>query len=126
MGNPESPTSYWNSLAIAADQGHLFLDSEAAANCSQACDEYIGQLRESIAKAKVLAGIDGWGEFNSGKEIRKIYAAKAVGGPNSMVDVLEGHIDVVSEMQVVFQKFFVDTGAVDDANATELGQQEPQ
>lgn len=125
MGTPEDSVSYWQNLAIAADQGNLYLDPEAASACSRACDDYVGKLFARQEKAKELANIKGWGDFSSGQAVRTLYAEKAVGGPNNMVDVLQGHIDVVREMQVVFQKFFVDTGAMDDANATEVGQQGP-
>lgn len=126
MGAPEKPLTYWQSLAVAADQGDLFLDAEAAAECSSACSDYIARLVLHQTKAKSLADIRGWGDFDSGRTIRKIYAEKAVGGENNMVDVLEGHIEVVRQMQAVFQKFFVDTGATDDGNATDLGQQGPK
>ncbi|MGB7236462.1 MAG: hypothetical protein WBD41_10815 [Rhodococcus sp. (in: high G+C Gram-positive bacteria)] len=37
-----------------------------------------------------------------------------------MVDVLESHIQVVREMQVVFRKFFASTEARDQENAADL------
>ncbi|WP_269455201.1 hypothetical protein [Rhodococcus sp. EPR-157] len=43
-----------------------------------------------------------------------------------MVDVLQSHIDVVEEMNVVFGKFFATTEAADDANATDLQSQGPK
>lgn len=122
MSNPENSTTYWQSLAIAADQGQLFLDPEAATLCSQACDEYISKLIVRQRQAEALAEVDGWGEFDSGQALRRIYAEKAVGGENNMVDVLQGHIDVVLEMQAVFQKFFAGTESTDEGNATSISQ----
>lgn len=43
-----------------------------------------------------------------------------------MVDVLEGHIQVVREMQIVFRKFFTDTGERDGENAIDLGKDFPR
>ncbi|MDJ0396035.1 hypothetical protein QMK17_22185 [Rhodococcus sp. G-MC3] len=126
MGNPEVPMTYWQSLAAAADRGELFLDPEVAAICSKSCTNYVAKLQESIASAKLLAGIDGWGEFQSGQALREIYAKKAVGGENNMVDVLQSHIDVVTEMQAVFKKFFVDTTVTDVGTAADIGQQIPK
>ena len=37
-----------------------------------------------------------------------------------MVDVLQSHIDVVEQMQVVFNKFFTATDNVDDTNAANV------
>lgn len=120
MGSPGEPLTYWQSLAVAADQGQLFLNSEAAQACSAACDDYISQLVGHREKAKELANADGWGDFESGRQLRTIFREKAVGGDNNLVDVLEGHIQVVREMQIVFRKFFTDTEARDQDNAADL------
>ena len=73
-----------------------------------------------------LAHADGWGDFTSGQELRTIFREKAVGGENNMVDVLQGHIDVVEEMKVVFRKFFVATESVDGSNAADVRSQGPK
>lgn len=125
MGNPGVPLTHWQTMAIAADRGHLYLNPEAAATCSAACDEYIKKLVGHQSKAKLLADVDGWGDFDSGQALRTIFSEKAVGGDNNMVDVLESHIQVVREMQIVFQKSFVSTGALDQRNAADLTQSGP-
>ena len=126
MANPEPLATYWTSLAIAADSGELFLNSEAAAACSLACDDYIAKLKLHQTQARELADISGWGDFDSGKELQRIFSEKAAGGANNMVDVLQSHIDVVEEMKVVFAKFFSATEAADDVNATDLQAQGPK
>lgn len=120
MGNPAQQPTYWQTMAMAADRGHLYLNPEAAAACSAACDDYIKKLVEHQSTAKLLADVDGWGDFDSGQALRKIFSEKAVGGSNNMVDVLESHIQVVREMQVVFRKFFASTEALDQENAADL------
>lgn len=125
MSNLGAPLTYWQSLAVAADQGHLYLNSEAAKACSDACDIYIGRLVGHKDTAKDLANVDGWGDFDSGRALRKIFSEKAVGGDNNMVDVLESHIQVVREMQIVFRKFFAETEALDGENAADLTQSGP-
>ncbi|MDJ0396043.1 hypothetical protein QMK17_22225 [Rhodococcus sp. G-MC3] len=125
MVYPSSPLTYWQSLAVAADRGQLFLNSEAAAACNKACEDYIDKLKLSKNKAGDLANADGWGEFESGKQIRKLFSEKAIGGKNNMVDVLQSHIDVVEQMQAVFRKFFVLTYATDSDNASDLQQHGP-
>lgn len=117
--------TYWQPLAAAADQNHLYLNPEAAAHCSKACDNYIGQLLGHRQQALKLAEVDGWGEFEAGKDIRKIFREKAHGGTNSMVDVLDAHIRVVEEMKVVFNKFSVATTDTDAANAADVQAQGP-
>ena len=126
MGSPGEPLTYWQSLAVAADQGQLFLNPEAAQACSSACDDYIKKLDVHKATAKGLAAADGWGDFDSGKQLRTIFREKAEGGDNNMVDVLDGHIQVVREMQIVFRKFFTATEAQDQANAAGLEQTGPK
>ena len=121
-----SPPTYWQSLATAADQGHLFLNPEAAQKCSIACENYLKQLIGHKTEALRLAEADGWGEFAMGQQFRQILRDKAVGGENNLVDVLEGHIQVVREMQIVFQKFFATTEAHDQDNSAELGQLGPR
>ncbi|AYJ50499.1 hypothetical protein [Rhodococcus sp. P1Y] len=125
MGNPGTPATHWQALAVAADNGQLYLNSEAAAACSSACDTYVEKLRLHQRHARELANASGWGDFDMGLELQTILANKAVGGENNMVDVLQSHIDVVEEMKVVFNKFFTATNDVDDANAAGIKVQGP-
>jgi hypothetical protein len=74
----------------------------------------------------VLANTSGWGDFDSGKELARIFSEKAVGGDDNMVDVLQSHIDVVEQMQVVFKKFFTATDNVDETNAADVRAQGPK
>lgn len=126
MSDFSGPTTYWQDLGLAADRGELFLRSDAAASCYAACEEYIAKLRDHQAKAGQLGTVSCWGEFESGKQLQRIYADRAVGGEGSLVDVLQSHIDVVSEMQAVFRKFFVATEATDVGNATDIGVHGPR
>ncbi|KZF07268.1 MAG: hypothetical protein WBD41_21430 [Rhodococcus sp. (in: high G+C Gram-positive bacteria)] len=125
MGKPGEPATYWQALAVAVDQGQLYLNPEAARACSAACDDYIHRLLDHQRKARVLANISGWGDFDSGLQLQDIFAKKAVGGENNMFDVLQSHIDVVEEMKIVFGKFFAATEAADEVNAADLQSQGP-
>lgn len=120
MSSPDALPTYWQSLALAADSGQLYLDGETAKACSAVCADYINKLTAHKSAAADLANIDGWGEFGAGRQLRDIYAERAVGGQNNMVDVLQSHIDVVEEMKVVFQKFFVETTDADETNAANV------
>lgn len=126
MSETEPTQTRWQALAVAADNGQLYLNAEAAASCSAACDRYLRKLRDSKAKAVGLADIRGFGDFDSGKQLQTIYSQKAAGGPNNMVDVLQSHIEVVEEMKVVFGKFFAATQSVDGANAADVQAQGPK
>ena len=118
MSNDGDSLTYWQSLAVAADEGDLYLNEEAARMCSASCDAYIDRLREHQFTAKELANVTGWGDFDMGKQIAQVFSQKAVGGENNMVDVLQGHIEVVCQMQAVFKKFFTDTVARDEETAS--------
>lgn len=126
MGKPGEPATYWQALAVAADQGQLYLNPEAARACSAACDDYIKKLLDHQRNARELANTRGWGDFDSGLQLQDIFAKKAVGGENNMFDVLQSHIDVVKEMKVVFGKFFAATEAADEVNAADLQSQGPK
>ncbi|MGA9870570.1 MAG: hypothetical protein WBQ44_05425 [Rhodococcus sp. (in: high G+C Gram-positive bacteria)] len=126
MTEPTTPSTLWQSLAVAADQGQLVLEPGVAEACRTACDDYIAQLREHQSKAVQLGDISGWGDFESGKQLQTIFSKKAIGGPNNMVDVLESHIHVVLEMRAVFAKFFVATEGVDDANVADIQAEGPR
>lgn len=121
---PETPAlqSQWQALATAADEGHLFLDPDTAEACHHACVLFIEQLVNHQNEAKGLVDINGWGTFKAGQQLRQIYADKAFGGDNNMYDVLQSHIDVVTEMQAVFAKFFTLTGDNERQNALEIQQ----
>ncbi|MGA9870637.1 MAG: hypothetical protein WBQ44_05780 [Rhodococcus sp. (in: high G+C Gram-positive bacteria)] len=125
MGNPNEPATTWQALAVAADSGHLYLDPGAAQSCHSACDAYISKLKSHQETARALADVTGFGDFQMGDQLRQIFADKAVGGENNMVDVLQSHIDVVEKMKVVFGKFFAATNAVDDSNAAGLRAEGP-
>ncbi|WP_072804080.1 hypothetical protein [Rhodococcoides yunnanense] len=122
----EDGSSLWQSLGVAADRGQLTLNAEAAGACSRACTTFIDKLKEHQAKAADLANVEGLGSFESGKDLRRIFSEKAVGGPNNLFDVLQSHIDVVERMKAVFDKLFAATTEQDEMNAVDLGQREPR
>ncbi|RRQ27359.1 hypothetical protein DK926_12745 [Rhodococcus sp. Eu-32] len=121
----EPGVTRWQALANAADNGQLYLNPDAAVSCSRACDEFLEKLVAHQAAARLLADVNGLGEFESGRALRVRFAQKAMGGANNLVDVLQSHIDVVTEMQIVFKKFFADTTAVDTRNSMAIDQNGP-
>ncbi len=123
---PGSPIDYWNNLATAADEGNLFLDPAAAQHCDQACTEYLSTLESNKKLAHRLGSVKGMGTFDSGIALARKFSLKAVDGPNNLVDVLQGHIDIITAMQAVFRKFFDAAEDVDQQNATSIGQNGPR
>ena len=121
-----SPIEYWNGLATAADEGHLFLDPTAARQCDQACSVYLSNLETNQQAARKLGDVRGMGTFDSGIALARKFSQKAVGGPNNLVDVLQSHIDVVTAMQAVFRKFFVAAEDIDQQNAASIDQNGPR
>ncbi|MFC8181428.1 hypothetical protein ACFULT_21345 [Rhodococcus sp. NPDC057297] len=122
----DEPTTYWQALALAADNNQLYLNSEAAQACYESCEKYIERLRAHQDTARDLRDLTGWGDFDMGLHLQKVFADKAEGGENNMVDVLQSHIDVVEEMKVVFNKFFTSTRDVDKANAAGIEVEGPR
>ncbi|SNS54268.1 hypothetical protein [Rhodococcoides kyotonense] len=114
--------THWQDLAVAADEGQLFLSEDVARKCDDACNQYLEKLAESTKSAHLLANVQGLGTLDSGIELARRLSEKAVGGPNNLVDTLEGHIRVVEAMQVVFRKFFDSYEDADSTTATSIGQ----
>lgn len=119
-----TPT-YWQSLAAAAESGQLYLDQDIARQCSDSCTTYLEKLDERREEAVRLADVQGYGDFEMGKQFAQILSEKAVGGQNSMVGVIDSHIQVVKEMQAVFQKFFDQYSDTEDATASDVAQTFP-
>nr|WP_296780942.1 hypothetical protein [Rhodococcus sp. (in: high G+C Gram-positive bacteria)] len=115
-----SAATYWSNLAAAADQGHLFLASEVARSCSLHCDGYLDKLRQRLEAVQAMPRAAGYGNFDSGTQLADFYSDRMSGGENSMAAVLQSHIDVVMEMQAVFNKFFTVTTDNDEANGADI------
>ncbi len=120
--NGGSPLSYWGSLAAAADTGQLYLSLEFARECAAACDSHLAKLTDRQLDAKNLPRLSGYGDFTSGKHLAEILSDKMSGSGNSLVTVLHSHIDVVTEMQTLFAKFFTATQQIDDDSSADISQ----
>ena len=94
----------WPALGNQVDKGTLFLERGSAQRCADACTTFIDQLRETRYAAERLGRADGFGSLPSGIALAAKFSRKAVGGPNSMVDVLTAHIAEVEAMREVFEK----------------------
>ncbi|OZC58607.1 hypothetical protein CH289_01435 [Rhodococcus sp. RS1C4] len=101
------------------------MDADTARQCNQSCVNYLDRLDRHRATARQLGKIDGYGDFEMGKQFAQILSEKAVGGQNSMVGVIDSHIQVVKEMQAVFQKFFDQYSDTDTDNASDVAQTFP-
>ncbi|MGA9871193.1 MAG: hypothetical protein WBQ44_08635 [Rhodococcus sp. (in: high G+C Gram-positive bacteria)] len=115
-----NPTTRWAELAAAAEAGSLSLDPAVARECDAACSAYLEKLTKHRTTASRLSTVEGYGDFESGKQLARLYASRMVGGENSMFNVLNGHIRVVQEMQAVFQKFFTHYEDAESVNASEI------
>lgn len=121
-----STLTQWETLSVAADLGHLYLDADVARRCDNACIAYIEALNLRIEEASTLAEIHMYGSFKAGRKLSEILSKKAVGDENSMVEVLKSHIQVVEKMQIVFRKFFVDYDDTEGGNASQVAQSVPK
>lgn len=121
-------SAYWTDLAVAADEGDLYLNPAAAQACDSACANYIDKLIAHQRLARDLADVQGFGSLPSGVALAERFSKKAVDadGTNNLVDVLQSHIDVVMAMQAVFRKFFTDTENTDEQNASGISAQGPR
>lgn len=120
-------TSYWQNLVEATDSGDLYLNADVAQRCNAACEAFLAQLDAHITRVALLADADGdgYGSFASGMSLANVFASRAVSDGNSLVEVLQSHIQVVKEMQAVCRKFFVDYQDTEHSNSTAIGQAGP-
>ncbi len=93
----------------------LYLNPESASTCFQACTACLEKLRAHKIEAAKLSDVQALGNFDSGIASQRLSPRKR-SGANNLVNVLQSHIDVVMQMQAVFQKFFTSTETVDPTN----------
>lgn len=96
--------SEWESMVADVEAGNLTMESGRAARCAAHCSTLVERLAVLRERAYGLGRVDGLGPLPSGIALAAKFSRKAVGGPNSMVDVLTAHIAEVEAMREVFVK----------------------
>ena len=108
-----TPITQFEQLTLNAESGQLFLEPDAAASCSAACDQFLVVLEELRANARDLLCKDAFGHLPSARALGQKFDDKAT-GPGGLTEVLQQHIDVVTRMKNLFDaagKAYLDTDA---------------
>lgn len=100
MSEPVGPGTF-RRLVEAAESGQLYLEPDATENCVKACDTFLEALqfiRNSCSELEVSAA---FGHLPSAHALGLKFDAKAT-GPGGLSDVLQTHIDTVTQMRAMF------------------------
>ncbi|MGV9745943.1 hypothetical protein ACWDTG_13620 [Rhodococcus zopfii] len=100
MTEPIGPGTF-RRLADAAESGQLYLTPGATESCVAACDRFLEtllQIQDSCVHLEVSAA---FGHLPSAHALGLKFDAKAT-GPGGLSDVLQTHIDTVTQMRAMF------------------------
>ncbi|MBH0118367.1 hypothetical protein I0Q12_01975 [Rhodococcus sp. CX] len=112
----DRPQTLFTRLAQDAENGHLYLEPHAAANCAQACEQFLDVLNTLLIEADRLQCKEAFGPLPSAQSLGQKFDDKAI-GPGGFTEVLQQHIDTVTRMKYLFEaagKAYVET---EDENA---------
>lgn len=115
----------WEYLANEADAGRLKLDPGVAADCVAACEGLINDLKGLERLAVAAQRAEGFGGFDSGRELAEMYGKKGIGGVDAIDDILRQHRVVVSLIRDTISASVTRVGAQDDANSQQISAIEP-
>ncbi|MET7772820.1 hypothetical protein [Nocardia sp. NPDC005366] len=89
----------WETFAQQTRSGDLYLDSEEVAReCLTACENRLEDLRDMLTYAQYTQNVSGFGDFNMGDDLVKMFKGQATGEDNSIDKVIREHIEVVKDM----------------------------
>ncbi|RDI24030.1 hypothetical protein DEU38_111107 [Rhodococcus sp. AG1013] len=113
--------SAWQELVSAVDGGTLYLEPGVADACAGRCEDLMAALSEVRARAAGLSVVEGFGDqLPSGIALARKFGLKASGGDYPLEQAISDHIEVVREMQMVFQRIGAQYQAAEDANQQSL------
>ncbi|MGW0028026.1 hypothetical protein [Rhodococcus sp. NPDC003383] len=108
-----TPATQFEQLVHTAESGGLFLEPDAAASCSAACDQFLVVLEDLKRSSRDLLCKDAFGTLPSAQALGQKFDDKAI-GPGGFTEVLQQHIDTVTRMKALFEaagKAYVETDA---------------
>ncbi|ATL69408.1 hypothetical protein [Nocardia terpenica] len=94
----------WRKLLGQANSGQLFLDPEIGKGLDKVCDDYLDRLDTLLRGTDRFRFLGGFGTFQSGIDLEKKFKAKAIGQDQSLVSILQQHVDVVKTAKEVVAK----------------------
>ncbi|TLF72942.1 hypothetical protein [Nocardia cyriacigeorgica] len=94
--------SQWRKLADEARAGELYIADEGVARaCLKACNDHIDDLEDMLTSVNQVQAVSGFGNFNMARDLEAKFREQAVGTENSLFEVIQEHIDVVTQMRDV-------------------------
>ena len=102
MTNPV-PSLSINALAAEAAAGRLRLSDDVAAVCTQACDDLLDRLNQIRSLGDRMSTTSAYGILRSAQQLGAKFESKAI-GPGGLRDVLQHHIDTVTQLRDLFDK----------------------
>jgi len=103
MTTPVFDESTLRSLTSLADSGDLRLADDVASACAHACTTLIEELRSLKRRSRNMSTRTAYGILASAQQLGAKFEAKAI-GPGGFEDVLQQHIDTVTQLRDLFEK----------------------
>ncbi|HEY5857018.1 MAG TPA: hypothetical protein VIW24_24000 [Aldersonia sp.] len=103
MTTPVFDESTLRSLTALADSGDLRLADDVASACVHACATLIDELEVLQRRSRHISTRDAYGILASAQQLGLKFETKAI-GPGGLYDVLQQHIDTVTQLRDLFEK----------------------
>ncbi|HEY5855468.1 MAG TPA: hypothetical protein VIW24_15820 [Aldersonia sp.] len=103
MTSPVLDESTLRSLTTLADSGDLRLADDVASACVNACDAMVDELRLLKRRSRNMSTRSAYGILASAQQLGLKFEAKAI-GPGGFQDVVQQHIDTVTQLRDLFEK----------------------
>lgn len=107
----------WSHWGAAVGDQQLSVDLDVARGVVDACTALLGEIDSIEGDVGRLAVVAGMGTLQSGIALARKFSEKAVGGVDSLENVLRSHSETVAEMRDFFQKCIDRYESVDAVNA---------
>ena len=101
------------------------LDPGVAADCVAACEDLINNLKSLERLAVAAQRPEGFGGFDSGRELAAMYGKKGIGGVDAIDGILRQHRVVVGLIRDTIRASVASVGSQDDTNAQRISGLQP-
>lgn len=119
----QASANEWAGISSAASGGQLKFEPSAAQACVAACQAAVDKLSQAVVDIlRAARGLEGAGVWPSGQQLGEKFVNKVAIDPNSAVNVLQAHIDVLNNMATTFSTAAKHYESTDVGTANSFGE----
>ncbi len=122
MAGMNATIEQWKKLKTQAESGDLRIDEEIGRRLRDRCVTLKAGLRNELSQVKRLTHYDGWGTLESAKILKTKFESKAESAPDSLMNQLKKHIEVVQLMEDTYNLAIRTLTDTDKSNAAKQNQ----